>query len=63
MEHVRNYADQLEEAHPGWQIWWVPRAIGGYHWCAAPPGAATSTLVKDSPAQLDEAIIRAEEGQ
>jgi hypothetical protein len=38
-----------------WQIWWVPRAVGGFTWCAR--RCADGTLLNcDSPEELSEEI-------
>jgi hypothetical protein len=46
---------ELEDANPGWQVWYVPH-LNGTTWCARPePG-----LSEDSPEDLQKAIREAE---
>lgn len=46
---------ELENVHPGWQIWYVP-TMNGITWCARPePG-----LNEASPEDLQKAIVETE---
>ena len=56
MPYLQDYIRQLEEDHPRWHCWWVPKAIGGFHWCAARWDHTAGPISADSPALLDEAI-------
>jgi hypothetical protein len=48
---------RLRSRHPGWQIWYVPRACdGNVTWCAQ----RRPILNEDSPERLAEAIAEAE---
>ena len=42
-----------------WQIWWVPRAVGGFTWCAR-RHADGMLLNCGSPKELSEEIVNAE---
>jgi hypothetical protein len=48
--------DELAARHPGWRIWYVPRAVGGVIWCAQ----REPTLNCGSPAELDQAMTEVE---
>ena len=51
---------ELEERHPGWQVWFVPHSLNRtVTWCARP----NPLLNEDSPAHLSEAILAAEGGE
>jgi hypothetical protein len=44
---------RLRESWPGWTFWAVPRAVGGFIWCARPLAKPTPVLNSDSPEDLD----------
>jgi hypothetical protein len=46
---------ELEERHPGWQIWYVPHLDRTVTWCGRP----WPLLNEDSPEHLSEAIRQA----
>jgi len=46
----------LSGRYPGWDIWYVPVYMGSDFWCAKPKGHPVSTIVRDSPEELVEAI-------
>jgi hypothetical protein len=48
---------RLEAAWPGWQVWYVPRAVGGMTWCARRWDEAGDVINAASPGEL-EALIR-----
>jgi len=48
--------DRLEQKHPGWQVWYVPLAVGGVLWCAQ----RRPTLQERTPAELEKAIAAVE---
>lgn len=49
--------DALMGKRPGWQVWYVPRAVGGINWHARPLPA----LSAPSPEDLDKDIGASEE--
>lgn len=50
--------DELERDNPGWQIWYVPHAVGRHvTWCARP----RPLLNTDSPEELQKLIDQAGE--
>jgi hypothetical protein len=48
--------DELEERHPGWQVWYSPRTDRTVVWCARP----NPLLNEASPEDLSAAITQAE---
>jgi hypothetical protein len=44
--------NKLQNAHPQWHIWLVPKSVGGATWCAKP----LPTLNEASPEDLETAI-------
>ncbi len=52
----------LEARFPAWQVWYVPRAMGGTIWCARPWAKPDPkhVLNADSPEHLAEYIAEAE---
>jgi hypothetical protein len=50
---------QLEERHPGWQVWYSPRLDRTVVWCARP----NPLLNEASPEALSDAIEQAEAGR
>jgi len=47
---------ELAARHPGWRIWFVPRALGKVTWCAQ----REPTLSRDTPEELERAIAAVE---
>ena len=47
---------RLEADWPRWQIWTVPRAVGGTIWCARRWDDERQVLNADSPAELVELL-------
>ncbi|HEV8278159.1 MAG TPA: hypothetical protein VGQ26_21015 [Streptosporangiaceae bacterium] len=45
---------RLEATWPGWQVWYVPRAVGGMIWCARRWDSTGRVLNADSPDELAE---------
>jgi hypothetical protein len=43
---------RLEATWPKWQIWYVPRAVGGMTWCARRWDDEKRVLNADSPDEL-----------
>src|SRR6516225_12133519 len=46
----------LRERWPDWQIWYVPRAIGGLLWCARLHSDHKTLINAQSPDELEELI-------
>jgi hypothetical protein len=42
---LRQQQAQLQTRHPGWEIWYVPLALGGIRWCARHRGEPDLTHV------------------
>ena len=52
----------LRERWPDWQIWYVPRAIGGLLWCARLHRDHKTVINAESPDELEEHLTdRAEQ--
>jgi hypothetical protein len=52
----------LRERWPDWQIWYVPRAIGGLLWCARLHSDHKTVINAESPEELEEQLVgRAEQ--
>jgi hypothetical protein len=52
----------LRERWPDWQIWYVPRAIGGLLWCARLHSDHKTVINAESPEWLEEQLAgRAEQ--
>jgi hypothetical protein len=52
----------LRERWPDWQIWYVPRAIGGLLWCARLHSDHKTVINAESPEGLEEHLAdRAEQ--
>jgi hypothetical protein len=55
----------LQEHYPDYEIWYVPRALGGMTWCARRDPQDTNPIRAELPSELAEAIeveIAGEEG-
>jgi hypothetical protein len=50
---------ELERNHPGWRVWYVPRATGDVRWCAQ----RHPLLNDDSPDHLAESMDEVDEGR
>jgi hypothetical protein len=63
---MRNRTDEivaaLEHNWPDWQVWYVPKAIGGMTWCARRWDDEKHVLNADSPEELVE-LLEAEAGR
>ena len=46
----------LRERWPDWQIWYVPRAIGGLLWCARLHRDHKTVINAESPDELEEQL-------
>ena len=44
----------LRERWPDWEIWYVPRAIGGLLWCARLHSDHKTMINAESPDELEE---------
>jgi len=42
----------FKRAYPAWDVWAVPRVVGGTLWCAKRTGQETASLQANSPGQL-----------
>ena len=52
---------RLRQTYQDWQFWAVPKAVGGFTWCARPLSAgddATQSVNADTPGELEELIRR-----
>src|SRR5690242_2617042 len=47
----------LRERWPDWQIWYVPRAIGGLLWCARLHSDHKTVINAESPEELEEQLV------
>ena len=47
----------LRERWPEWQIWYVPRAIGGLLWCARLHSDHKTVINAESPEELEEQLV------
>src|SRR5262245_33281062 len=47
----------LRERWPEWQIWYVPRAIGGLLWCARLHSDHKMVINAESPDELEEQLV------
>jgi hypothetical protein len=54
MNHFQAIVAALERDWPGWQVWYVPRAVGGMTWCARRWDGTGQVLSADSPDELAE---------
>ena len=46
----------LQEHYPNYEIWYVPKALGGMTWCARRDPADTHPITADLPSELAKAI-------
>ena len=46
----------LREHWPHWEIWYVPRAIGGLLWCARLHSDHKTLINAESPDELEEQL-------
>lgn len=53
--------DELTEQHPGWQVCYVPRYIGGMVWCARLHDDHKTVINADSPDHLSAYITEREQ--
>jgi hypothetical protein len=47
----------LRDSWPDWEIWCVPRAIGGFIWCARLHGDHKVILNTGSPGELARQLV------
>jgi hypothetical protein len=62
MNHFQAIVAALERDWPDWQVWYVPRAVGGMIWCARRWNDEKHVLNADSPDGLAE-LLEAEAGR
>jgi hypothetical protein len=51
---------QLEASWPKWQVWYVPRTVGGTIWCARRWDGSGPVINTDSPDALEDRLERQE---
>ena len=44
---------------PGWEVWTVHKALGGYVWCARREGAAVAEFNEDNSGELAHRLAEA----
>jgi hypothetical protein len=54
MNHFQATVARLEADFPDWQVWYVPRALGGTTWCARRWDSTGRVLNAGSPDELAE---------
>jgi hypothetical protein len=52
--------EMLQKLYPEWEIWFVPRALGGFTWCARRDPRDIHPFNADLPRELAEYIEEAE---
>jgi hypothetical protein len=62
MNHFEAIVAALERDWPGWQVWYVPKAVGGITWCARRWDDESNVLNADSADELTE-LLEEEAGQ
>ena len=62
MNHFEAIVAALERDWPGWQVWYVPKAVGGITWCARRWDDESNVLNADSADDLTE-LLEEEAGQ
>ncbi len=62
MNHFQAIVAALERDWPDWQVWYVPKAIGGMTWCARRWDGSGRVVNADSPNGLVE-LLEAEAGR
>jgi hypothetical protein len=62
MNHFQAIVAALERDWPGWQVWYVPRAVGGMIWCGRRWDDEKRALNADSPDELAE-LLEAQAGR
>jgi hypothetical protein len=60
MNQFQKIVADLEADWPGWQAWFVPRAVGGTIWCARRWDGSGPVLNEGTSEALADAIERAE---
>jgi hypothetical protein len=59
-DHQASSADRaraaLRKRWPDWEIWYVPRAIGGLLWCARLDSDHKTLIKAESPDELEEQL-------
>ena len=56
MNHFQAIVAQLEGDWPGYQVWYVPKAVGGITWCARRWDDEKHVLNADSPGELEQQL-------
>jgi hypothetical protein len=62
MNHFQAIVAALERDWPNWQVWYVPKAIGGMTWCARRWDGQGELLNADSPDELADYLAAEETG-
>jgi hypothetical protein len=57
VNHFDGIVARLEAAWPEYQVWYVPKAVGGLTWCARRWDGTGDVINADSPDEL-EAMLR-----
>jgi len=60
MNHFPAIVAVLERDWPDYQVWYVPKAVGGTTWCARRWDGSGDTLNADSPEHLAEYLEEAQ---
>jgi hypothetical protein len=61
MNHFQAITARLESDWPDYQMWYVPKAVGGTTWCARRWDETGDVIHAGSPEEL-EALLRLKEG-
>jgi hypothetical protein len=61
MNYFQAIAARLESDWPGYQFWYVPKAVGGFIWCARREDDHRHVINAGSPDELEERLA-GEEG-
>jgi hypothetical protein len=56
MNHFQAIVAALERDWPDWQVWYVPRAVGGMTWCARRWDDEKHVLDAASPDELEQQL-------
>jgi hypothetical protein len=60
VNHFQAITAQLEADWPDYQCWYVPKAVGGFIWCARRWDGTGGVISADHPDEL-EALLRLRE--
>jgi hypothetical protein len=61
VNHLDVIVARLEADWPSWHVWAVPKAVGGYTWCAHRRDDEKRVLNAGTPGELEERLA-GEEG-